>query len=504
MVSGSSPLARGGLLPRTPLTRPHGLIPAGAGRTKAEYSSVVSWRAHPRWRGADAPPWTDAQAERGSSPLARGGPPTILRPRESTGLIPAGAGRTTRCACGVARDGAHPRWRGADDADLAEKAGDLGSSPLARGGRGDLVLRDRPTGLIPAGAGRTVDSIGRLRWRRAHPRWRGADGMETYCLTFGQGSSPLARGGRVGCPSDPQYRGLIPAGAGRTTSPSTRTRSVRAHPRWRGADAGDFRTKSRPEGSSPLARGGPTWPAGQVPGGRLIPAGAGRTVCRRLNLLGKRAHPRWRGADGPETGGAGSLAGSSPLARGGPAPVAFRASALGLIPAGAGRTPGGCRLRGGLAAHPRWRGADRSLSKVLHWVDGSSPLARGGHVIQPDGTTARGLIPAGAGRTCACPRMATRSTAHPRWRGADSVRDGRLDVGLGSSPLARGGLRPARHRHRPLGLIPAGAGRTGPPTTPSGPKGAHPPWRGADRRPSDGLRRPSGSSPLARGGPRRR
>ena len=72
---GSSPLARGGLA-----DLPEPLLKVGA---------------HPRWRGADLDPIEIVLAERGSSPLARGGPSWPRCPLRNTGLIPAGAGRTT-------------------------------------------------------------------------------------------------------------------------------------------------------------------------------------------------------------------------------------------------------------------------------------------------------------------------------------------------------------------------------------------------------------------------
>ncbi len=92
--------------------------------------------------------------------------------------------------------------------------------------------------------------------------------------------------------------------------------------------------------------------------GRLIPAYAGRTHVAHPGCLGRRAHPRLRGADKPHGAPLVAHDGSSPLTRGGLFTTAFNLLKSGLIPAYAGRT----RLLSvsliALGAHPRLRGAD--------------------------------------------------------------------------------------------------------------------------------------------------
>ena len=336
----------------------------------------------------------------GSSPLARGGRPRWAWCGPRRGLIPAGAGRTLLRPLRELPQRAHPRWRGEDYV--------LGD------GDGAAV------GLIPAGAGRTCRCCACCAGGRAHPRWRGEDGPGGRGVGPGGGSSPLARGGRFCDLSENFRKGLIPAGAGRTTSSAMVT--------------------GPPLGSSPLARGGLRVGRAGQPRRRLIPAGAGRT------LIAGDSHK--------------FSAGSSPLARGGLRHISLQVGQQRLIPAGAGRTRRSSPPPRQATAHPRWRGEDvvptfKGMSK-----EGSSPLARGGPGVPERQGAVGGLIPAGAGRTNPRPRAAPYPRAHPRWRGEDGGGLEQRGLRWGSSPLARGGLDVGDVGVHDAGLIPAGAGRT--------------------------------------------
>ncbi len=376
--AGSSPLARGRTTGSTTHARPRRFIPAGAGRTHRTHRGRRPRGAHPRWRGADKLRSPRGMHGWGSSPLARGGQGVPVRDLRRPGLIPAGAGwtlgvwrgRQRRCAhpAGAGRTratppepvwrGAHPRWRGADLNARSPPAPATGSSPLARG---ELARRgdpDEQRGLIPLARGglrkllEAKDCFGLiLAGAGRTPRTQSS-------FRRSQGSSPLARGGRRPDRGAGPVGGLIPAGAGRTRCSGASGRRAGAHPRWRGADRGGgegvdavgahprwrgadilgLHPATEPEGSSPLARGGPdraTRP-GRPPG--LIPAGAGRTRTRARWSRRRGAHPRWRGADLVRVGDVLAGLGSSPLARGGPLDDRGVDHLQGLIPAGAGRT----------------------------------------------------------------------------------------------------------------------------------------------------------------------
>ena len=356
-----------------------GLIPARAGRTRKRPHAVSMPRAHPRSRGADTGQDWARPLLAGSSPLARGGPAGQAPGRVRPGLIPARAGRTVGCCPERTNSRAHPRSRGADGAWAEVQRSIQGSSPLARGGPPSVEGGEPEVGLIPARAGRTSPRCAGTSRARAHPRSRGADDGSPSMRSPIQGSSPLARGGLRSMTDHDAPTGLIPARAGRTTCCIVRRTTSRAHPRSRGADEFNISEKLQGSGSSPLARGGLAAFTDTTKAAGLIPARAGRTSMRAPTSGVHVAHPRSRGADGSARCGPRQGLGSSPLARGGRIPVRRIARMPGLIPARAGRTASRPREPSRQRAHPRSRGAD--LGRPLdHLAEGgSSPLARGGH-----------------------------------------------------------------------------------------------------------------------------
>ncbi len=503
-MRGSSPLARGGHGLVGDLDPAARLIPARAGRTVRCSGRTLAATAHPRSRGADINSTGGYAGAWGSSPLARGGPPATPRDGPGPRLIPARAGRTSPAATSTPRQRAHPRSRGADSSAGTRMRSPSGSSPLARGGPLDLRQQCDVTGLIPARAGRTSTPATRPSCRWAHPRSRGADAAAPPMNAGRRGSSPLARGGPLHTHTARWVSRLIPARAGRTPWRPGISPRTWAHPRSRGADSAADAAATTGTGSSPLARGGRCLRRGHPRPRGLIPARAGRTNYSARSRCGQRAHPRSRGADVGSLSTAVAPPGSSPLARGGRACVLPCNRGARLIPARAGRTSPTCCRRGRRWAHPRSRGADYRYGRLDLAAPGSSPLARGGLAAVSTRLHGPRLIPARAGRTSPTAASTCRHGAHPRSRGADALAGVRVPAVMGSSPLARGGRGERPGDDTAPGLIPARAGRTMPVSRPAATKQAHPRSRGADARLLDPQGQPLGSSPLARGGRRRR
>ena len=274
---------------------------------------------------------------------------------------------------------------------------------------------------------------------------------------------------------------------------------IRDHPRSRGVYGGTPCPASPTRGSSPLARGLPAPWRPCTSRRRIIPARAGFTGPAPWAGCGPPDHPRSRGVYQQSCSGPRLRSGSSPLARGLHGGDLHELSAQGIIPARAGFTRRSPTCTGGGPDHPRSRGvyADKWLIRTVH--DGSSPLARG--LRSPAGVEVVivGIIPARAGFTVAGRRPRRVQMDHPRSRGVYWNAIWGAVSGFGSSPLARG-LRATRNKDLiSTRIIPARAGFTSRPSWPDLSGSDHPRSRGVYRRACRRRTGPRGSSPLARG-----
>ena len=335
-ASGSSPLARG--LPR-PGTHPHAHAPD-----------------HPRSRGVYSPIIGTARHAMGSSPLARGLRSTIGTMVTQPGIIPARAGFTRRPVVPCVGPGDHPRSRGVYRASATHVTLIFGSSPLARGLRGDCAGHGGSFRIIPARAGFTPARRRLCRRRRDHPRSRGVYGAATTPRSASTGSSPLARGLLSAAPRMTPSSRIIPARAGFTDAESAPGCAVGDHPRSRGVYWTPLPPRSRLTGSSPLARGLPSPPRCSQQGPRIIPARAGFTTSTPAPGGEGPDHPRSRGVYQRRRPRFECVHGSSPLARGLRDDAPEVVPAPRIIPARAGFTIFGSSLRRCCVDHPRSRG----------------------------------------------------------------------------------------------------------------------------------------------------
>ena len=214
-------------------------------------------------------------------------------------------------------------------------------------------------GLIPAHAGKTERWCPLNSTLRAHPRSRGENGQPVVDLIINVGSSPLTRGKRLDRSDHGTDSGLIPAHAGKTSTPLAGLQRARAHPRSRGENSLRHTSRCLQWGSSPLTRGKQATERECIETYRLIPAHAGKTILRGARPPRSRAHPRSRGENTARLVRVLRGRGSSPLTRGKRRENRRERHARGLIPAHAGKTagsPGPSRTWG---AHPRSRGENR-------------------------------------------------------------------------------------------------------------------------------------------------
>ena len=177
IVSGSSPLTRG----KREHSRddgPHGgLIPAHAGKTPRVRPMRIPRPAHPRSRGENVFGCGRSTIVPGSSPLTRGKLAVDRRDRDSGGLIPAHAGKTSRSTSTASTEWAHPRSRGENCVSHFECLSELGSSPLTRGKLAHDSTSRFVVGLIPAHAGKTTKEAAHVLASGAHPRARAENSL---------------------------------------------------------------------------------------------------------------------------------------------------------------------------------------------------------------------------------------------------------------------------------------------------------------------------------------
>ena len=278
--SGSSPLARGTLLP-APASRPLGrFIPARAGNTRPRQPSPPPAPVHPRSRGEHSGAATMAGSRIGSSPLARGTPARSRRVGIARRFIPARAGNTRRRRRAERRAAVHPRSRGEHSAGAGVAVAVSGSSPLARGTRCAGLRSGDRTRFIPARAGNTSGAASRSVSLPVHPRSRGEHAPGAGGIEGTGGSSPLARGTRTLLGMRRKSRRFIPARAGNTPRRSRSTPCCPVHPRSRGEHDRRRPRHRLAAGSSPLARGTPDLDREPRRRLRFIPARAGNTARR--------------------------------------------------------------------------------------------------------------------------------------------------------------------------------------------------------------------------------
>ena len=153
---GSSPLARGTPWRFRPVGGLWRLIPARAGNTYRTVRGCCGCTAHPRSRGEHELTTMTTNKQTGSSPLARGTPHTRINARSHTRLIPARAGNTYVNIMPELLTPAHPRSRGEHEPRGSKSEKFTGSSPLARGTQPRLLRYRSPGRLIPARAGNTL------------------------------------------------------------------------------------------------------------------------------------------------------------------------------------------------------------------------------------------------------------------------------------------------------------------------------------------------------------
>ena len=208
------------------------------------------------------------------------------------------------------------------------------------------------------------------------------------------GSPPQVRGKLYYSPVSGTSRGITPAGAGKTTTPTLLFNVQWDHPRRCGENEKSALWNRPQPGSPPQVRGKRSFVTDINVSYRITPAGAGKTLWQ---IQTKRAiwdHPRRCGEN---------------------VTIGFVFVWWGgITPAGAGKTFfwsfSRCRWRD----HPRRCGENRPKSSRKVLYKGSPPQVRGKRQHPELALLFHGITPAGAGKTAAAVKKLALCQDHPR------------------------------------------------------------------------------------------
>ena len=338
------------------------------------------------------------------------------------------------------RIAAHPRVCGENVEDIALAAGKGGSPPRVRGKLGACQRDADGGGLTPACAGKTGGSGPPRTWAWAHPRVCGENPKDAQWVEAQEGSPPRVRGKRPASGWRMSWGGLTPACAGKTSGSTGAARSAPAHPRVCGENIAERIADDGGEGSPPRVRGKRMGLRHGFRARGLTPACAGKTRRPAPVLLSTGAHPRVCGENHILDADHFVTSGSPPRVRGKRSREVVEGRLVGLTPACAGKTPTGKPSPGTRGAHPRVCGENPAATLVVTPRAGSPPRVRGKPVLSATSSSPLGLTPACAGKTAPPTPPTAASKAHPRVCGEN--RDGAigsLSIG-GSPPRVRGKL----------------------------------------------------------------
>ena len=151
-----------------------------------------------------------------------------------------------------------------------------------------------------------------------------------------------------------------------------------------------------------------------------IPANAGETRPNREAGIAPWVYPRERGGDQGCAPRPRCESGLSPRTRGRLGDRGRRFRRLGSIPANAGETAPAAWIKGCGGVYPRERGGDAAVCPSPWGSSGLSPRTRGRPDQIDPAPLAVGSIPANAGETGKGSRLRIASRVYPRERGGDA------------------------------------------------------------------------------------
>ena len=317
---------RGKPRPASQTARTERIIPARAGQTSMTATMLPPSPDHPRACGANEQEAVEQADQLGSSPRVRGKRYWKGRPSRHRRIIPARAGQTVTGVSIRSPPPDHPRACGANCTRTVSHASRTGSSPRVRGKLPTFAYRAFHRRIIPARAGQTSRTQGHRRSAPDHPRACGANSIRGSKVQLPAGSSPRVRGKPATGRGQFEPHRIIPARAGQTSRSNGRLWRASDHPRACGANAALIMKTAYRGGSSPRVRGKLVVDELLVVRVRIIPARAGQTDGHGIEPWSRSDHPRACGANSLASFLLLSFDGSSPRVRGKPGRLSGRCS----------------------------------------------------------------------------------------------------------------------------------------------------------------------------------
>ena len=223
--------------------------------------------------------------------------------------------------------------------------------------------------------------------------------MLGFCCNSALGSPPRMRGKRPWRGRVPSAKRITPADAGKTRASIYAFCDCKDHPRGCGENATLRQPIGATRGSPPRMRGKLSATPHCRIQGRITPAGAGKTMKEVPCVCVDEDHPRRCGENSACTGFCTVLGGSPPQVRGKHAAQKARFLTLRITPAGAGKTVHHHAPAERGEDHPRRCGENKPLDKAAQRDSGSPPQVRGKPPSPSPSLEPIGITPAGAGKT---------------------------------------------------------------------------------------------------------
>ena len=253
---------------------------------------------------------------------------------------------------------------------------------------------------------------------------------------------------------------ITPAGAGKTSCLNGQSLPTGDHPRRCGENYKQSLTRCRRLGSPPQVRGKHKSCFHVLKAVGITPAGAGKTCAPAHKDCNRQDHPRRCGENYTGRTRAPHEQGSPPQVRGKLGDKSNQSAPFGITPAGAGKTVLSTSDGRRGRDHPRRCGENLSGKTPPPTTPGSPPQVRGKLHKETVWAAAQRITPAGAGKTKGYCFVQKRRQDHPRRCGENEKAMDASCKKKGSPPQVRGKRPKSKARRLRERITPAGAGKT--------------------------------------------